>query len=106
MADIETLENFYLRVVIPPLAAALVTALACAILGSFDLWLGVALLVFVLLTGVVLPLASRWLSRQPAAAAIATRADAECGAGGRDPGHCRPAGVWPGSGAPGQALRA
>jgi len=75
VADIETLENFYLRVVIPPLAAALVTLLACLLLGSFDVWLGVALLAFLLLTGVALPLASRWLSRQPAAEAIALRAE-------------------------------
>jgi ATP-binding cassette subfamily C protein CydC len=75
VADIETLENFYLRVVIPPLAAALVTLLACLLLGSFDVSLGVALLVFMLLTGVALPLASRWLSRQPAAEAIAMRAE-------------------------------
>ena len=75
VADIETLENFYLRVVIPPLAAVLVTILGCAILGSFDVWLAVALLVFIVLTGVILPLASRWLSRQPAAELIATRAE-------------------------------
>lgn len=75
VADIETLENFYLRVVIPPLAAALVTLLACLLLGSFDVWLGVALLAFLLLTGVALPLASRWLSRHPAAEAIALRAE-------------------------------
>jgi thiol reductant ABC exporter CydC subunit len=75
VVDIETLENFYLRVVIPPLAAALVTLLACLLLGSFDVWLGIALLGFLLLTGVVLPLASRWLSRQPAAVAIALRAE-------------------------------
>jgi ATP-binding cassette, subfamily C, bacterial CydC len=75
VADIETLENFYLRVVIPPLAAALVTLLACLILGSFDLALAAALLVFILLTGVALPLASRWLSRQPAADAIDARAE-------------------------------
>lgn len=75
VADIETLENFYLRVVIPPLAAALVTALACLILGSFDVWLGLALLVFILLTGVALPLASRRLSRQPATAGVALRAE-------------------------------
>jgi thiol reductant ABC exporter CydC subunit len=75
VADIETLENFYLRVVIPPLAAALVTLLACLLLGSFDVWLGVALLVFMLLTGVALPLASRWLSRRPAAEAIDLRAE-------------------------------
>ena len=75
VADIETLENFYLRVVIPPLAAVLVTVLACLILGSFDVWLAVALLVFIVLTGVVLPLITRWLSRQPASEMIATRAE-------------------------------
>jgi thiol reductant ABC exporter CydC subunit len=75
VADIETLENFYLRVVIPPLAAALVTLVTCLLLGSFDVWLGVALLAFILLTGVALPLASRWLSRQPAVAAVAVRAE-------------------------------
>ena len=75
IADIETLENFYLRVVIPPLAAVLVTILGCLILGSFDVWLALALLAFIVLTGVVLPLASRWLSRQPAAELIATRAE-------------------------------
>jgi len=75
VADIETLENFYLRVVIPPLAAVLVTILGCAILGSFNVWLAAALLAFIVLTGVILPLASRWLSRQPAAELIATRAE-------------------------------
>ena len=31
VGDIETLENFYIRVVVPPIAAALVVALACLI---------------------------------------------------------------------------
>jgi thiol reductant ABC exporter CydC subunit len=74
-ADIETLENFYLRVLIPPLAAALVTAVAATILGSFDLRLALALLVFVLLTGIALPLASRYLSRHAAQDVISLRAD-------------------------------
>ena len=74
IADIETLENFYVRVIVPPVAAALVTALACLILGLFDARLAMALLAFLVLTGVALPLAARWLSRQPAAATIATRA--------------------------------
>lgn len=75
MADIETLENFYLRVVTPTLAAVLVAALACMILGSFDISLGLTLLLFTVLAGVVLPLAVRRLSRHTAAAMVATRAD-------------------------------
>jgi ATP-binding cassette, subfamily C, bacterial CydC len=75
VADIETLENFYVRVVVPPLAAALVTVLACAILGIFDIWLGVALFIFLALTGVGLPLLSSKLSRLPAAVLTTARAE-------------------------------
>ena len=75
VADIETLEDFYVRVVTPPIVAALVTALACAILGAFDVWLAVALLLFLALTGVALPLVTQWLGREPSGALIATRAE-------------------------------
>jgi ATP-binding cassette, subfamily C, bacterial CydC len=75
VGDIETLENFYVRVVVPPLTAALVTCFACLILGAFDARLAVALLLFLILTGVILPLAARWASKQSAAALITTRSD-------------------------------
>ncbi|MCB0138014.1 MAG: hypothetical protein KDD75_23115, partial [Caldilineaceae bacterium] len=78
-ADIETLENFYVRVVVPPLTAALVTALACAILGAFDWSLALVLAIFLALTGVALPWASRRLSRQAAETTIAARADLNAG---------------------------
>jgi len=74
MADIETLENFYVRAVVPPMAALLVTGLACVILGLFDIQLALALLLFLLLTGVALPLTVRRLSREPGEALIAGRA--------------------------------
>jgi thiol reductant ABC exporter CydC subunit len=73
VADIETLEDFYVRVLQPPVVAALVTAFASLLLGAFDPILGLALLAFLALTGIVLPLVGRWLSRRPAAALIATR---------------------------------
>lgn len=74
MTDMETLENFYIRVIVPPLVAVLVTAVACAILGLFNIWLAVALLVFLLLTGVALPLATGWLSHQPSLEMVTARA--------------------------------
>ena len=73
VADVETLENFYVRVVVPPLAALLVTAVACAILGVFDLRLALALAIYMALTGVALPWASQWLSREAAHAQIERR---------------------------------
>ena len=75
VGDIETLENFYVRVIVPPITAVFVTIFACLILGAFDGSLAVALLIFLVLTGVVLPVLSRWLSQRPATTLITTRAD-------------------------------
>jgi ATP-binding cassette, subfamily C, bacterial CydC len=75
VGDIETLEDFYVRVIVPPVVAALVTAIASLALGLFDPVLGLALLAFLALTGVALPLASRRLSRRPASTLVATRAE-------------------------------
>jgi ATP-binding cassette, subfamily C, bacterial CydC len=75
IGDIETLENFYVRVIIPPITAVFVTIFACLILGAFDKSLAIALLIFLVLTGVVLPALSRWLSQRPATTLITTRAD-------------------------------
>jgi ATP-binding cassette subfamily C protein CydC len=75
VADIETLENFYIRVVVPPLAAACVIVFTCLLLGSFNVVLALAVLIFLLLTGVALPLIMRWLGKTSASQFIATRAE-------------------------------
>ena len=73
--DIETLENFYARVVVPPIAAGLVAALTGALLGYFSWATAAAFLAFYLLAGVALPLLTRRLGREAGAAAIAARAE-------------------------------
>jgi thiol reductant ABC exporter CydC subunit len=73
VADVETLDDFYVRVLIPPMAAALVVAVLCLALGSFDPAIGVVLLTFLVVTGVLLPLATRWLSRGPATELVTLR---------------------------------
>jgi thiol reductant ABC exporter CydC subunit len=75
VADIDTLEEFYVRVVVPPIVAALVTAFASLLLGAFDPILGVALFVFLALTGIVLPILSRRLARGPARTLVTARAE-------------------------------
>ena len=75
VADIETLEDFYVRIIVPPVVAVLVTAFASVLLGVFDPLLGLALAAFLVLTGIVLPVASRRLSRRPAIALVASRAE-------------------------------
>ena len=75
VADIETLEDFYVRVIVPPVVAALVTASAAILLGAFDPILGVALVAFLVGTGVVLPLVSRRLSRAAARTSVDSRGE-------------------------------
>jgi ATP-binding cassette subfamily C protein CydC len=74
ITDIEALDQFYVRAVVPPLSAALVTAFSIVILGAFDGKLALVLLIFLLWTGVGLPLLTRQLSRAPAGQLVDTRA--------------------------------
>jgi len=75
VADVETLEDFYVRVFLPPIVAVLVTAFACVLLGVFDVTIGLVLLAFLVLVGVVLPLLTRWLSREVSERAVRTRGE-------------------------------
>ena len=73
--DVDAMEEFYVRVLVPPFVAAVVVTITSAIYGLFDALMGLLLLAFLVLTGVVLPLASRWLSREPARMVAALRGD-------------------------------
>jgi len=75
VGDVETLENFYVRVVSPPLAALIVGLGTALFLGSFSPTLGPAYLTVFLALGVILPLLSQVLSRRPAIQTITLRAD-------------------------------
>jgi thiol reductant ABC exporter CydC subunit len=63
MADIETLEHFYVRVIAPPLVAALVALLMWFFMSNYDPWLAVTSLAFLALAGIGLPLLTQKLSR-------------------------------------------
>jgi ATP-binding cassette, subfamily C, bacterial CydC len=71
--DLDTLDELFVRGLVPPLAAALAAGLACLVLGAVDLRLGLALLPFLVLAGVALPLAARHRSRRPAARLVEAR---------------------------------
>ncbi len=75
VADIDTLEDFYVRVIAPPIVAVLVTIFAGILLGAFDPVLGLVLVGFLVVAGVVLPLVAGRSSRDPARALVATRAE-------------------------------
>jgi len=73
VGDIDTLEDFYVRVIVPPVIAGLVTASVGLAVGLLDVTLGLVLVGFLVVSGVVLPIVARRLSRGPAATFIVTR---------------------------------
>ena len=75
LADIDTLQDLYLRVLVPPVAAALAVSLGCILLAGFSPWLGIALFVFVCLCGVVIPLAMHRLTLSSSASLVQEQAN-------------------------------
>ena len=75
VSDVGTLEDFYVRVILPPVTAVLVAILGGLLLGAADPLLGLTLIAFLVGAGIVLPLGARRLSRRPAAASIASRGE-------------------------------
>ena len=73
-ADVDTLEDFYVRVIAPPLVAIAVAGLAALFLGSFAPLLAGIALAGMLLLGLGVPLLTRSLGRAPGRALIAERA--------------------------------
>ena len=75
VADVDALENFYVRAVAPPLVAVIVSAGTSLLLGYFHPSLGWLLLGFLLTLGVVVPLFSQFAAKQPGREMVSRRAE-------------------------------
>jgi ATP-binding cassette subfamily C protein CydC len=75
VSDINTLENFYLRVIAPPAVAMMVSGVMFVFMGWYDLRLAAALIVCLGLAGVAVPLLAQTLSRRVGSGIVLTRAD-------------------------------
>jgi ATP-binding cassette subfamily C protein CydC len=75
VADIETLEHFYVRVIAPPCVAVLVTLGMWLFLRGFDSGLANTLLLFLLSAGVGLPLLTHHLTKKTGQRSITIRAE-------------------------------
>jgi ATP-binding cassette, subfamily C, bacterial CydCD len=73
MDDIESLENFYVRALAPPLVAVLVAGMTGYFLARFDLTLAFNLLILLGLAGLGVPILTRRLSRTPGRQLVAAR---------------------------------
>ena len=62
VADVETLQHFYARVVTPPAVALLVVMSMCVFMAAFDPSLALILTLFLLIAAVGVPLLTHWLS--------------------------------------------
>lgn len=74
VADIETLENFYVRVLAPPLVAGVVVIGSGLFMAGFDVRLSAVLLAALLLVGVGLTWLSLSLGRQPGKVLVEAKA--------------------------------
>jgi ATP-binding cassette subfamily C protein CydCD len=63
VGDIETLQNFFIRVLAPPATALVVAAIMAVFLAAFDPSIALVVLVFMVLIGAGLPLSARVAGR-------------------------------------------
>jgi ATP-binding cassette subfamily C protein CydCD len=75
IGDVETLENFYVRVVSPPLTAILVGLFTAIFLASFHPMLAAAFLTFFISLGFLLPILAQVTSRKSAGQVIKLRSN-------------------------------
>ncbi len=75
IGDVETLENFYVRIVSPPLTAIVIGLFTAIFLASFDPMLAPVFLAFFISLGLFLPVLAQVTSRKPAEQAITLRGD-------------------------------
>lgn len=75
MGDIETLENFYIRAVAPPVVAVLIMLVMVVFTGVLHPLLVLVLLAAVLLVGVLLPYAAWRSGQQPGAEMVTSRSE-------------------------------
>jgi ATP-binding cassette subfamily C protein CydC len=75
IGDVETLENFYVRVISPPLTAIVVGLFTSIFIASFHPLLAPVYLTFFFSLGLFLPALAQIASRRPAAETITLRAD-------------------------------
>ena len=75
IGDVETLENFYVRVISPSLTAVLIGLIVSIFFASFYLPIALVLIGFFLTLGLILPILVQLFSRAPGQQLITQRAD-------------------------------
>jgi ATP-binding cassette, subfamily C, bacterial CydC len=75
VADIDLLQNFYIRIVAPPVVAAIIGLTMWIFLGAFGAAFGLTFILFFLLASIGVPLLTHLLSQRVGAEIVETRAE-------------------------------
>lgn len=75
VGDIETLQNFFIRVIAPPLTALIVAVVIAIFFAAFDPSIAAAVLAVMLLVGAGLPLLAQAISRTAGRQALSLRSE-------------------------------
>ena len=75
VGDIETLQNFYIRIIAPPMVACVIAAFMALYLRSFSPSLAAIVLAFMFLVGAVVPIAVQRLSQTNNRRLVTTRSE-------------------------------
>ncbi len=94
VSDINTLENFYLRVIAPPAVALMVGGVMVVFMARYDLRLALALIACLALAGIGVPLLVQSLSRRAGRGSDHDARRSQRGADRWRAGFGRSAGVW------------
>jgi ATP-binding cassette subfamily C protein CydC len=73
--DVETLQEFYIRVAAPPLIALFSSVLFLAFIGRWSVWFLLTLLLFQVLTGILIPLAAHQFGKGSGEEVIRSRSE-------------------------------
>lgn len=75
VGDVETLQNFFVRVIAPPAVALIIAASMTIYLSSFSPMLASAVLMLMAVVGIIMPLVVQQISRQPGRQLVALRSE-------------------------------
>lgn len=75
VADVETLQHFFLRVIVPPGVAIAMISAVTFFMSRFDIWLSVQLLFFLLFAGLAIPLLTNRMARPFGVREVEVRSD-------------------------------
>jgi len=75
ISDIETLQNFYVRIIAPPLIALVIAIATFVFLASFSSLIALTVLGFMFLVGIVVPILVQQISKMPNRQVIERRAE-------------------------------